>query len=403
MIRIFLFIVAILISNQIIAQHIIEGRVINSDDRSPIFGASIYINNSSLGTSSNKEGYFKINSPNRIVELVVSNMGFDKRVLEIQLPLEHELVIGIKEKSTVIEEVVVRNYLKDGWKEWGSFFIENLIGVGDFADDCKILNHEVVKFRFDKKANVLTAICTEPLKILNKALGYELTYDLGSFRMEFGTRMFFFEGYAFFKDIGKGRSKFKKNRQVSYLLSMNRFVSSTYHNQWEKDGYVVRKLVKKDNEVRIEARQKHKAIMDTIQKKYHGNWNLFYASQKEITVDKMNSLQKQMSQPEKISYLMGIMKPEEIIVEEDNSKNLKRLNYSDYLYIIYPAYFSESKNKILQRAATQDSELFIVGNEGIIIESQGGYFPTANWILSGYAVGYSKLAYLLPLDYIPSE
>lgn len=403
MIRFYLFLASIFFAHPLLAQHSIQGKIINADDRSPIAGASIYINNSSLGTSSNKEGLFTLHSPNRNVELVVSNMGFEKRVLEIQLPLQHELVIAIKEKSTAIEEVVVTNYLKDGWKEWGDFFIENLIGQGDFAEECKILNHEVVKFRFDKKANVLTAICTEPLKIRNDALGYELTYDLGGFRMDFASRMFLFEGYAFFKDIGKGRSKYKKNRNVSYLLSLNRFVRSTYNKQWEQDGYIVRKLVKEDNAIRLEARQKYNAILDSVQKKYRGNWNLFYVSQKDYTEDKVNTIRKQMTQPEKISYLMGIMQPNEIIAAEDKEKGLMKLNYADYLYIIYPADFSKSKNKILQKAASEVSELSIVETDGIIIEPQGSYFPTANWILSGYAVGYSKLAYMLPLDYVPSD
>lgn len=403
MIRIYLTIISIFFAQHLLAQHTIKGKIINADDRSPIAGASIYINNSSLGTSSNKEGLFTIHSPTRNVELVVSNMGFEKRALEIQIPLQQDLIIAIKEKSTAIEEVVVTNYLKDGWKEWGQFFTDNLIGQGGFADDCKILNHEVVKFRFDKKANVLTAICTEPLKIRNDALGYELTYDLGGFRMDFGSKMFLFEGYAFFKDIGKGRSKYKKNRNTSYLLSLNRFVRSTYNKEWEKDGYIVRKLVKKDNEVRIEAVQKYNAILDSVQKKYRGNWKLFYASQTDFTEDQVNTIRKQRIQPEKISYLMGIMQPDEIIVGEDKEKGLMKLNYTDYLYIIYPADFSKSKNKILQKAASEVSELFIMDSDGIIIEPQGSYFPTASWILSGYAVSYSKLAYMLPLDYVSTE
>jgi len=403
MLKTYIFSILFILCNQVLAQQVLKGKIINADDRMPIAGASIYINNSSLGTSSNKEGLFTLNSPNNLVELVITSIGFEKRVLQIQLPLQQDLTVALMEKSTSIEEIVVTNYLKDGWKEWGSFFTENLIGVGDFADDCKILNHEVVKFKFDKKANVLTAICTEPLIIKNNALGYELTYDLGAFKMDFRSNMFFFEGFAFFKDFGKGKSKFKRNRSDSYMLSMNRFVSSTYNKSWDKDGYVVRKLVKKDNEVRIEARKKHKEIMDTIQKKYAGNWNLFYASQKEITQDKVSTIQKQMSQPEKISYLMGIMQPQEIIEVEDPETKLKKIKYPDFLYIIYPADFAKSKSKLLQKASTEVSELYIVDDEGIIIEQQGGYFPTANWILSGYAVAYSKLAYLLPLDYIPTK
>src|SRR5690606_31966799 len=111
----------------------------------------------------------------------------------------------------------------------------------------------------------------------------------------------------------------------------------TYNKQWEQDGYIVRKLVKEDNAVRLEARQKYNAILDSVQKKYRGNWNLFYVSQKDYTEDKVNTIRKQMTQPEKISYLMGIMQPNEIIAAEDKEKGLMKINYADYLYIIYPA------------------------------------------------------------------
>ena len=401
--RAFLFLILTAIFHSLAAQQLIKGKVINADNRSPIAGASIYINNSSLGTSSNKDGQFTLNTSSNLVELVITNMGFEKKVLQVQLPLEQELTVALFEKSTAIEEVVVTNYLKDGWKEWGRFFIENLIGIGDFAEDCKITNHEVVKFRYDQKAKVLTAIATEPLKIRNNALGYDLVYDMGVFKMDFGTNMFYFEGYAFFKDIGKGKSKFKNNRNDAYQLSMNKFVTSTFNKSWEKDGYIVRKLVKKDNEVRLEARVKYKDILDSVQKKYNGNWKLFYASQNEVSEDQLNTIRKQMGQPEQISYLMGIMKPEEIIEVEDPESNLKRINYQDFLYVIFPAEFEKSRSKLLKKSASQVSELFLVDKEGIIIEKQGAYFPPANWILSGYAVGYSKLAYLLPLDYIPGE
>lgn len=402
--RVLILIIFYLISvNLLYAQHIIKGKIINADDRHPVAGASVYINNSSLGTSTNKEGEFSLNSSNAIMELVITSIGFERRVVQVQLPLENNLLIAIQEKSTSIQEVVVTNYLKDGWKEWGKFFTENLIGIGDFADKCKILNPEVVKFRYDKKENILIAICTEPLKIRNNSLGYELTYDLANFSMNFKNRMFFFEGYAFFEDIGKIKLKIRKNRNDAYLLSINRFVTSLYNMSWEKDGYVVRKLVKKENELRQEARNKYNEIFNAVRKKYNNNWNLFYASQKDITQDYVSTLQTQMSQPATISYLMGIMQPSDIIKETYPDRNLKHIQFQDYLYLIYPADFTNSKSKLIQKAASEVTEIFLINEEGILIENNGGYYPAADLILSGYAVAYSKLAYLLPLDYLPND
>ena len=387
------------------AQHLIQGRVFDAQSKKPIAGASVYINNSSSGTSTNKEGEFSLTSRNALVELIVTSVGYQKSSTQVSLPLqEKEVRIELQEQSTEIEEIVIRGSLKDGWARYGKFFEENLLGVGYFAENCTIKNKEVVKFQYSEKNKVLTAYCTAPLVIYNKDLGYELTYDLVDFSMDYKTQMFYFAGYALFKDIGKGKKKFEQNRRDAYQLSITRFAKSTYNLSWAEDGYVVRKLVKKENEVRRDAKAKYSELLNTVMKKYNGQWGRFFASQQEYTEQMVSDMRKQMSQPERISYLMDVVKPEEVVRRVDGRDDLKWISYADFLYVINPAAFEHSKRKMIQQSAYEVTELYLQRQEeGVVIDAFGSYFPSDNWVLNGHAVNFSKLAFLLPIDYVFSE
>ncbi len=382
----------------------INGVVKVKENHKPIPYASIYINNSSIGTSSDVDGKFKLtNLQQQSVELVVTAIGYQSLSMNVQLPLKEPLQILLELKAKEIEEIVVMGYVKDGWKKWGLFFTESLIGVGYNAEQTKIENSEVVKFRYDKEGKILTAFCEEPLIIHNKKLGYRITYDLTAFSYDFKMNALYFEGYAFFDDLGKGKKAFQRARKATYDVSLMKFIRSTYHKKWKQDGYIVRKLVKKDNQTRIEALAKHKEITSLVNEKYQKNWKLFYVSQKEISADYVQSLVKQSNQPPQISYLMGEMNPQDIIVNEDELKQLKELSFSDYLYVIYPAVFENAKDKMLQDASSQVSEVQLLSEERVLVDASGNFFPASNLFFHGFMVNFSKLAFVLPLDYIDEK
>jgi len=402
--RFLLFLLLILQYPAVMGQHRLVGTVIQSDTKEPIAGASVYINNSSIGTSTDKSGNFSLQlAQASVYELAVSAMGYHATTVQVQVPQEGKLEIAMKERATQIEEVVVTNYVKDGWAKWGRYFTETLIGLGYYADQTKILNPEVVRFRYNQKEKILTASCTAPLIIRNDGLGYEIVYELVRYNSNFATKFFSYAGNSFFRDIGKGKKKYIQARRDVYDLSFKKFLRETLKGDWEKEGYVVRKSVHKENEVKKEADVKLKAINKEVFEKYNFSFNLYYASQKEVLPSHVEALRAQSRQHESITYLMGIMKPHQIISGRDTSLGLVQIDFPDYLYIIYPERFAKSKNPMLKKAASQVTEVFLPNNEGILIDVYGGYFPTNNLVMIGYGVAYAKLGFLLPYDYEDPE
>src|SRR5260370_25695041 len=59
----------------------IKGKVIDAESGKPIIGASVYLNGTYKGTSSNKEGSFIINSTERNIPLIVSYVGYESQTI----------------------------------------------------------------------------------------------------------------------------------------------------------------------------------------------------------------------------------------------------------------------------------------------------------------------------------
>ena len=98
----FLFVIQVLYFLEISAQtpNTIKGKIVNSADGKPIPKCSIFINNSSIGTSADENGEFELtNIPAGQHELVISSIGFE-RVIKIvnyaELPLKLNVSLKLK-------------------------------------------------------------------------------------------------------------------------------------------------------------------------------------------------------------------------------------------------------------------------------------------------------------------
>jgi hypothetical protein len=195
------------------AQTSLKGKVVTSDTHKPVVSANVFLSNTSIGTVTDENGEFSITHfPAGRYDLVVSYIGYESYVISVQSnKLPARLEISLKPKVNELKEVILEPYEKNGWEKWGTFFMENFIGMSAFAEDCKLLNKEVIKFRFSKKNNTLQAFADDRLVIENKELGYLLKYDLVSFDFDFNTRRFLYQGYPLFEEMEAKREGIRKN------------------------------------------------------------------------------------------------------------------------------------------------------------------------------------------------
>ncbi len=86
--------------------HLISGTV-KDDKGNPVAGASVVLQNSTLGTSTNTEGYFELNVPDNADSLVISVIGFEEMHVSITGKKSLSISLHRQDKANMNEVVVV--------------------------------------------------------------------------------------------------------------------------------------------------------------------------------------------------------------------------------------------------------------------------------------------------------
>lgn len=227
----------------------ILGKVVDSATQQLLQGASAYCQNTTQGTITNKEGLFFLRLPNGGYDLVISYMGYEKKVIRISnnLPAVDTMQIAlIKEEKALAEVAVVASTeVPNGLEKYGHFFIDQFIGTTPNAAKCVIKNPEALKFYFFKKRNRLKVTAREDLIITNEALGYNIRYQLDSFSYDYNTSISQFTGYPLFMEIdttADAKEQYEKNRAHTYLGSRLHFMRTLYDSTVTEEGFVVEKM-----------------------------------------------------------------------------------------------------------------------------------------------------------------
>ena len=194
------------------AQTNLEGKI--NFENKPKSNVAVYLNNTTTGTITNKNGEFNLKVNNGVYQLIISHIGFQTIKYNFNTstytkPLEFSLL----EEESLLDEVVIN--AKENNEEWKynfSVFIREFIGTSEFSKSCTIQNPKVLFFEYDSKNNILTAEAIAPLHIKNEALGYDIFYDLKRFSIE--KKITKYLGFSYFKELKGSRTKWKKWKKI---------------------------------------------------------------------------------------------------------------------------------------------------------------------------------------------
>ncbi|MEO6489595.1 MAG: carboxypeptidase-like regulatory domain-containing protein [Ferruginibacter sp.] len=360
----FILLAAIFISSASISQSnnfFITGQVMNKETNLPLQGASVFAENTTIGTTTNSEGKFSLHLPAGGYELVVTFTGFgteSKRITSSDAD-NRNLFFELKQKEKEMEAVAIisSSEVKDGWQKYGNFFIDHFIGKTQNSALCILKNPEILKFYFSKKRNRLKVMAAEPLQIENKALGYNIKYALDSFTHSYETQVSLYTGYPLFEEMTSTDNSVVNNwsleRQKAYTGSILHFMRSIYNKQIHQEGFEIQFLVSvngKDSALKLK--------------------NIYGA----LNYQKDDSTQTVEVRPNQNS--VGV-----IYTKEKPSET----------------YFKENE---LEPKEFQFSILNFLPGESIIIEQNGYYFEQNDISISEYWI-WEKVADQLPYNYVP--
>jgi hypothetical protein len=224
----------------------IGGKIIDGKTGQPMAGASVFCQNTTIGTLSKPDGTFAMRLANGGYDMIVSFTGYETRNIRINKDLKDKdsLVIELKEQDKSMEQVVVAGSAEvaDGWDKYGQFFLDNFIGTTPFAAQCTLENKDALKFYFYKKRNKLRIKAKEDLIITNNALGYKIRFQLDSFVYEYNTNVSTSAGYPLFEEMQGGpeqQQTWKNNRDYTYMGSRLHFIRSWYDSTLTDEGFIL--------------------------------------------------------------------------------------------------------------------------------------------------------------------
>lgn len=402
--RVFIFMFFALIGPYVsYSQNIIQGRIVNQETKEGVPGAHVFIDNSTLSTSSDASGSFVLNKRKFLnFNLVFSAMGYETKIVPIKPNSfnEDSLLVKLTSKPIEIAQVEVLAPMKDGWKVWGKKFIEYFIGTTSFAKQTRISNPQVIQFKYNEEDRILTAMANEPIQIVNKALGYKLYYDLEDFTLDIQQNHVFYEGNLWFVELNPLTDKMITNRETAYQVSLMRFLRSTFHQSWQEDGYSVRKLIKKENHVRRAADSTLNVIADKIKQEYGNSPERYWHRKGSKALAQRARLLELLSQPEELVTLKDEIVEEDFISSRNRQDKTIIVSYPTPLYLENKEIKPETAYIRTTQKNTSDSPLvFEPESVQIVINEFGGYSPIRALSLGGYLGWFNKMSTMLPLDY----
>ena len=87
----------------------ITGTVVDAETGAPVIGASVWIKNTTVGTTVDMNGNFTIKSPSNLAVLAVSFIGYEDYEVAVNTITSHT-TIKLKTSTTVVEDVVIVGY-----------------------------------------------------------------------------------------------------------------------------------------------------------------------------------------------------------------------------------------------------------------------------------------------------
>jgi hypothetical protein len=384
-----------------VAQNSITGNVVEDATGKTIANANVFITNSSKGTTTNADGVYILNDvPVGQFEVVISCIGFQTLTYQYtakQLPLvlKVRLVLKPKEEATV----TVLAYEKDGWQKWGKAFMDEYIGKTFNSTFCDLLNKDAVKFRYNKKTNVLQAIATEMLEIKNKKLGYVIKHQLEDFEVDFSARTVVNTGFPYFTPFNnkskRKENKFENERDKAYKGSIMHLMRCLYSDSLDNSGFVIKDLQK----IRNVEKDRVRAII----KKKAQNKQKFDVSSNSLD-DTSRYYASVIKQPDYYDVIGKTYSIRDIVFRDSADKTIKYLIFPNLIQVEYLNEKQDEKyySGLFSRTRTkyQTTQIFFVDDvEHILaIQDNGGFYPVTSIMLNGY-MGWEKMADLLPLDY----
>ncbi|MBA4407142.1 hypothetical protein C0389_07705 [bacterium] len=225
----------------------VYGIVTDSLTGKPIEYATVFLANTSLGVLTNKNGAYVIkNIPPGAYSLVAALIGYSKVVKPVKVSNGTQKIdVALSGKAIVAKEITVIGENPSEWQRQLRIFTKEFLGESSNADNCEILNPEIIDFEINKNTDELSAKAEDAIVIVNHSLGYKIKIYLKEFVWSRSEGDGKYQIYPFFEEVNSSDEKEKNNWQVNrvkaYKGSFRHFLKSCAEGRVYEEGFRISK------------------------------------------------------------------------------------------------------------------------------------------------------------------
>ena len=233
---------------------IIKGTILDKNTKNPIAYATVFFSTTSVGSYTDDKGFFKLDIRNIIsMPLTVSALGYYSTNISNYSP-DKEILVYLTPKVFELKEVVINAKGKEPLRKQNlDIFRREFLGRTENAKECEIMNENDIRFVTSTDDDTLKAVSLNPIILINKRLGYKITYYLNKFEYVYSTFMNELTGNSLFNEdttLILDKQDIEKRRLNAYLGSKMHFFRSLWQNNLDSDGFIIsnskRQLTYKD-------------------------------------------------------------------------------------------------------------------------------------------------------------
>lgn len=219
------------------------GNVKDARTLEPLPFANVFVNNSTIGTTTGLRGNFVLKTIKQpgTYELIVSFVGYETFKAEVNLNAEETVNAEIKLEPSKLElnNVEVKGSRDEAWEKQLKKFEKGFLGKDKMAAACKILNPWVIDFTEGGIQKKFIATANEPIEIFNLALGYKVMFYLRLFWVD--KVGYSIVGNARFEEMQSPdeneRAQWQINRKLSYLRSNHHLFKAIIDHRIAGEGF----------------------------------------------------------------------------------------------------------------------------------------------------------------------
>lgn len=225
----------------------ISGKVVDAKTEEALPFANVFINNTTIGAVTDKNGYFTLLAYKEVdnYEVVFSFVGYETQKIKVTTTdnLYSLGTVLMKPAETELTTVEITSKRDKQWESDLKKFKKIFLGNDKQAAACMIINPWVIDFPKDEAGNRFLAKASAPIGIENNALGYRIIFYLTNF--QYDSKGYAIAGNARFSELKSydenERAAWEKNRVQSYRQSTHFFFKTIIDRRLQAEGFNVYK------------------------------------------------------------------------------------------------------------------------------------------------------------------